>query len=196
VLTAAHCVPEGAETLAVIHRGRRFEAVVALIDRRRDTALLALDEELDVEPLELEVALPRAGERVFFLGRIDRPLQPQLARVVRLGRCPSLPGIADAIITNLQARPGDSGAPILNDAGRVVGVIHGGAACHVAAPTAALARTLARPGLSTESPELADGGEVSRTEYRLGPFVLEKRTHANGASYRFAFRLGGGGRSE
>lgn len=146
VLTAAHCIPEGLETLDVVFRGRTFRAMVALIDRVRDTALLAIEEPPDVVPLELEAALPRRGDRVLFVGRVDRRSRPQVAEVERLGRCPSLPGVSQAVFTTLEARPGDSGAPILNERLRVVGVIHGGAACHIAAPTAALAEELARLG--------------------------------------------------
>lgn len=146
VLTAAHCIPEGLETLDVLFQGRVFRAMVALIDRERDTALLALEEPPDVVPLELEGALPERGERVLFVGRVDRRSRVQVAQVERLGRCPSLPSVTDAVFTTIQARPGDSGAPILNDRLRVVGVIHGGAACHIAASTAALAQELARLG--------------------------------------------------
>jgi S1-C subfamily serine protease len=152
VLTAAHCIPEGAAQVEVIFRGRPLRAVVALLDRTRDTALLALDEALDVEPLELALDLPKPGDRVLFVGRVDRPSQTQVVRVVRLGRCPSLPGVSDAVFTSLKAKPGDSGAPILNEELRIVGVIHGGASCHIAAPTAVLARSLAASSRVQRSP--------------------------------------------
>jgi S1-C subfamily serine protease len=155
VLTAAHCIPEGVEELDVVFRGRKLRAMVALIDRTRDTALLALDEELDVQPLELAVDLPRRGDRVLFVGRIDRPSRTQIAQVIKLGRCPSLPGVSDAVFTDLDAKPGDSGAPIVDAKLRVVGVIHGGAQCHIAAPTAALARELAAVASRTTPPQHA-----------------------------------------
>lgn len=152
VLTAAHCIPEGAEETDVVFRGRRLRAVVALIDRTRDTALLALDEPLDVVPLELGLELPRPGDPILFVGRVDRPSRPQVEKVVRLGRCPSLPGVSDAVFTNLNAKPGDSGAPIVDVRLRIVGVIHGGAACHIAASTAELARKLSAAGRRKSSP--------------------------------------------
>jgi len=152
VLTAAHCIPEGVEELDVVFRGRNLRAMVALIDRTRDTALLALDEELDVQPLELSVDLPKRGDRVLFVGRTDRPSKTQIAHVVKLGRCPSLPGVSDAVFTDLDAKPGDSGAPIVDSKLRIVGVIHGGASCHIAAPTATLARELAASASRSAAP--------------------------------------------
>src|SRR5690606_3581137 len=114
VLTAAHCIPESAELVQVRFGNRRLEAMVALIDRTRDTALLALDEALPVEPLELESELPEPGERILFVGRVDRPSRTQVAHILRLGSCPSLPGVSDALFTSVRARPGDSGAPLLD----------------------------------------------------------------------------------
>jgi S1-C subfamily serine protease len=158
VLTAAHCIPEGVEELDVVFRGRKLRAMVALIDRTRDTALLALDEALDVQPLELAVDLPKRGDRVLFVGRTDRPSKTQIAQVLKLGRCPSLPGVSDAVFTDLDAKPGDSGAPIVDSKLRIVGVIHGGASCHIAAPTAALARELA-VSASRSAPDQAQAAE-------------------------------------
>lgn len=202
VLTAAHCIPEGVDTVNVVFRGRTLQGVVALIDRVRDTALLALDEEVDVEPLALDTALPRPGDRVLFVGRVDRSSRAQVAEVRRLGRCPSLPGVPNAVFTNLSARPGDSGAPILNDSLRVVGVIHGGAACHVAAPTAALAQELAAlgraerpstpPAPEPPAAEPADDATPSaaHSTYRFGPFVFEKVRDNGAVRYRVHFQLG------
>jgi S1-C subfamily serine protease len=216
VLTAAHCVPDETATLEVVAGRRRIAAVVALIDRTRDTALLALEDAIAVEPLELDPALPAAGDRILFVGRPDSSKKPQLARVVRLGSCPSLPGVSDALFTSIHARPGDSGSPLVNDALRVVGVVHGGAACHIAAPVSALAQRLAadasqadptdtdRPSDGAGSPadtshpddgngkasESSDADRLPVGRYQLGPFTFEKLEKPNGFSFRFRFQLG------
>jgi hypothetical protein len=208
VLTAAHCVPDETQTLEVVAGRRRIAAAVALIDRVGDTALLALEEPVAVEPLELALELPVPGDRILFVGRPDTTKKPQVAHVVRLGSCPSLPGVSDALFTSIQARPGDSGAPLVNDALRVVGVIHGGAACHIAASTASLAQRLAAepavpeqagggdapPPSDTRDP--AERGERTPAErlpvgrYQLGPFTFEKLSTPNGFSFRFGFKVG------
>lgn len=77
---------------------------------------------------------PAPGEPLLFVGRPDHHFEPQRPRLLRLGRCPSLPEVPDALFTTVEGRPGDSGAPILDGSLRVVGLVHGGAACSIAAP--------------------------------------------------------------
>lgn len=179
VVTAAHCVAEDATRVEVrFVQGGVTSSVVEHIDREADLALLRLDRAASAEPLALADDLPRAGERVLFVGRVDRRSRTQVARVERLGRCPSLPGQPRALFTSVQARPGDSGAPLLNKSGEVVAVIHGGAACHIAAPTAPLARRLARPAPDADAEE--DGG-----------WFFERTPH--GFRFRWKFRWSFGG---
>lgn len=215
VLTAAHCIAAGAEAVTVAFgRGQRVEGVVALIDRERDTALLALEEPLPVAPLAWGSTV-EAGDRVLFVGRVDRKSKTQVSTVQRVGRCPSLPRIDDAVFTNLEARRGDSGSPIVDRKLRVVGVIHGGARCHIAAPTVHLARQLTGPGTllsdvlpdpepAPAQPKSPPSARESRTAlrrvprvlktYSLGPLVIEKLEH--GIRFRFHLELSTDSESE
>jgi S1-C subfamily serine protease len=146
VVTAAHCVLDDATSVRVrFSEGTNVTSSIAHIDRDADIALLRLEAPAPttIEPLPLSSVLPQRGSRVLFVGRTDRPSRTQVVRVERLGRCPSIPGQRQALFTSVQARPGDSGAPLLHPELGVVGVIHGGAACHIAAPTASLAKALA-----------------------------------------------------
>lgn len=148
VLTAAHCVEPGQERLRVaLSSGRKVRATVLSVDRDTDLALLRLARPARVRPLGMATELPVEGDQLLFVGRTDRRWRPQVAEVVHLGRCPSLPGVPEAVFTTLEARKGDSGAPVVDGALRVVGVVHGGARCHIAAPVAELARFLRRLGL-------------------------------------------------
>lgn len=145
VVTAAHCIPYPKRRVDV--RGPGGQTLVARldrIDRDTDLALLRLAVVLPVFPLRLSERLPAAGDRLMFVGRRDRGNKPQLARVEKLDRCPSLPRVPNAVFTTVAARPGDSGAPLVDANLRVVGLVHGGARCHIAAPVATLARQLAR----------------------------------------------------
>jgi hypothetical protein len=200
VLTAAHCIPVGLERLTVkLKGGSRIESTLEYLDRESDLALLRLDAPAAVEPLMFASVLPSAGQPVLFAGRVDRRSRSQVARVERLGTCPSLPGVEKAVFTTLQAKPGDSGAPIVNRDLRVVGVIHGGAACHIAAPTVELGRKLARGELPAFRPEvprdLASAFEPAHERtptksYKAGPFVFD--TYPHGFRFRWSAKWGFG----
>jgi S1-C subfamily serine protease len=167
VVTAAHCVPEGAERVRVrFSRAGSQRAAIRHIDRDADLALLRLDPPAPVEPLEIAEDLPRQFSPVLFVGRTDRWSRTQVAQIERLGRCPSLPGQPKALFTTVQARPGDSGAPLVDSEARVVGIIHGGSACHIAAPTHPLVPLLALPAKLDPKPVPAqdvDGWFFERT---------------------------------
>jgi hypothetical protein len=84
--------------------------------------------------LRVAARLPRVGDALYFGGRRERKGSAQVFAVLRLGHCPSLPEVTNAIFTNLRARKGDSGAPLVNRALEVVGLVHGGARCNIATP--------------------------------------------------------------
>jgi S1-C subfamily serine protease len=134
IATAAHCLVPGRKTTPVeLSDGSRVSARVAHVDLDRDVALLVTEESSSVAPLSLASGMPRAGSQLLFLGRPDRA-RARIASVTRLGPCPSLPKLPAAAFTTLSAVPGDSGAPLVDDTGRVVALVHGGARCHIAVP--------------------------------------------------------------
>jgi S1-C subfamily serine protease len=193
VVTAAHCVPQGAWSADVALRdGRTLEASIVHLDRDADLAVLLLDEQLTVKPLQIASESPQPGDRVLFVGRVDRKSRPQVARIERVGVCPSLPSVPDALFTTVKARPGDSGAPLVDESLRVVGLIHGGARCHIAAPTSQLAVRLnpsppaAAPAPSPPSQATAPQPKLHGAERKtLGPFVYERTP--NGFRFQFSF---------
>ncbi len=205
-MTAAHCVPRAAQSVTVRLADRRaVPGSVLHLDRTRDVALLELAQTSGATPLELAADVPSAGASVLFVGRIDRPSRVQTAEVRRIGRCPSLPGIEDAVFTNIEAKPGDSGSPVVDESLRVVGVIHGGSACHIVAPTASLAPAIAAagsglPAAAVAAPSDADSAGASAAgegdaepalrRYQVGPFVFERIQNGFRFKFDFDFRLG------
>jgi S1-C subfamily serine protease len=133
-ITAAHCIGAERRLTVRFHDGRVTSATVAALDRERDVALLELTDPAGVNPLRIATQLPRIGEALYFGGRQDRQGSAQVFAVLQLGRCPSLPQVENAIFTNLRARKGDSGAPLVNKSLEVVGLVHGGARCNIATP--------------------------------------------------------------
>ena len=144
VFTARHCVRgEGQELQVRFMDGTRRAAWVEAIDPDADQALLVLRESVAIEPLVIVRRRQIPGTVLYFEGNPSRP-RPQRARLDKIGRCPSLPGLPNALFTSIHGTPGDSGAPLVDGAGRVVGLVHGGAQCEIATPADTLGRLLDR----------------------------------------------------
>lgn len=138
-LTAAHCVGPFEDRIDLeLHDGSTLGGTYVHIDPVRDVAVIRLDAVAPVRPLAVAPGLPAPGDALLFTGRNDRPGGPQSVQLARLGRCPSLPGVPQALFTTLRGEKGDSGAPVVDARYRVVGLVHGGAACSIATPTAGL----------------------------------------------------------
>jgi hypothetical protein len=124
---------------------------VVATDRAADQAILLLEEPVPVTPLALARREKMPGATLYFSGHPGRP-RFQEVELKRVGRCPSLPALPDALFTSIDGTPGDSGAPVVDAAGRVVGLVHGGARCEILTPARTLGhlldRLLDRPILS------------------------------------------------
>lgn len=137
VATALHCVRDAASMPVVLSDGSRHTAWVVGTDPDADQAVLFVPEPVEVAPLGVAAGRPIAGSIVFFGGRPDR-FRVREARIDRIGACPSLPALPDALFTTIDGVPGDSGAPLVDVAGRVVGLVHGGQSCEIATPGSTL----------------------------------------------------------
>ncbi len=142
VLTAEHCITDGATHQLRFSDGSQRTGWVAGVDHVADQALLLLEEPVTLAPLQLVRQPPIAGTILYFAGNPKNP-RFQEAKLDRTGRCPSLPALGTALFTTIDGIPGDSGAPIVDSAVRVVGLVHGGAQCHIATPSETLRRLIA-----------------------------------------------------
>jgi S1-C subfamily serine protease len=143
-LTAAHCLEgeAGQHIPVVLKDGQVLGGEVVLLDQEKDVAVIRFEEAAPVRPLPVAPSLPEPGTGLLFAGRNDRATSPHEVELERLGRCPSLPGVPSALFTTLRGEKGDSGAPVVDRQLRVVGLVHGGAACSIATPTADFAPVL------------------------------------------------------
>ena len=142
VLTAEHCVTGSATHALRFSDGSERTGWVAGVDHAADQALLLLEEPVALQPLMLVRQPPIAGTVLYFAGNPKNP-RFQEAKLERTGRCPSLPTLGGALFTTIDGIPGDSGAPIVDAGARVVGLVHGGAQCHIATPSDTLRRLIA-----------------------------------------------------
>jgi len=144
VLTARHCASDVGARLRVRFRsGAERPATVVATDTVSDQTVLLLDDPGPAPPLEVATRVPIPGSVLYFEGNPARP-RPQELRLDRIGACPSLPDLPNALFTSLKGTPGDSGAPVVDRAGRIVGLVHGGARCEIVTPADHLSRLLDR----------------------------------------------------
>ena len=142
ILTARHCI-DGQRMRARLSNGAVRSAWLVATNEATDQAVLFLEDPADLEPLELVRRRQIPGTLLYFEGNPGHP-RFQSARLDRVGRCPSLPNLPNALFTSIEGVPGDSGAPLVDAAARVVGLVHGGAHCHIATPADSLVRLVDR----------------------------------------------------
>ena len=129
LLTCAHVVGEQKEATVTLE-GRRFVADVVKSDAKADLALLKLREALPSTASSLSfraVAKPAAmGEDVFTIGY---PLSRMLGNNARMtkGMLSATTGIrddADQVQVSAEIQPGNSGGPLLDRDGTIIGVVN------------------------------------------------------------------------
>ena len=142
VATAKHCIDDG-DRLRVRIAGAEHAATLVDEDPVADQVLLELDAAVPVQPLGVVRRIPIVGTVLYFHGNPERP-RWQAARLDKIAPCPSLPALSRALHTSIDGTPGDSGAPLVDLTGAVVGLVHGGARCRIATPGDHLARLVDR----------------------------------------------------
>ena len=143
VVTARHCVT-GRRVLEIrFSNGLVRTGWVAATDEVADQAVLLLEDPVPVAPLTLIRTAPIDGTILYFEGNPREP-RFQEAKLEHSGTCPSLPSLSNALFTTIRGVPGDSGAPLVDSAGHIVGLVHGGAQCAIATPANTLVRLIDR----------------------------------------------------
>ena len=128
ILTNAHVV-EGANEIEIQgeDEGDLRTAEVVGMDPSSDVALLKLDEADGLTPLELgESSKVQVGDAVVAIGNpfgLDRTVTTGIVSAKqRLIQAPNGFSISDVIQTDAAVNPGNSGGPLLDSAGRVIGI--------------------------------------------------------------------------
>jgi S1-C subfamily serine protease len=143
IVTALHCVDDRSEVGVRFASGEERMARVGATDTVADQAVLVLAQPAPVAPLRIATRRQIPGTVLYYYGHPDR-VAFQTARLDRIGQCPSLPALQNALFTSIHGKPGDSGAPLVNGEGAIVGLVHGGAACRIATPADTLLALVAR----------------------------------------------------
>lgn len=125
VLTAAHCTVDSDLTGLRDDAGREYQATLLWQNKDYDVALIYAPE-LDVASSELSCRMPALGEEIIVSGH---PLLEEWIRTkgVIVGKQHSYDGMwAEGILGNVTSGPGNSGGPVFDTAGNIVGLLVGG----------------------------------------------------------------------
>lgn len=115
-ITHAHQLTLGQRVVYQLNDGRRVEGVIQCIDDADDCAAVEL-RSWSGQTVALGTSAPRPGEWVRFFGfPMGQQLRPIDAQVSQAGRL---------MTVSRPAEQGDSGGPVLNQAGQLVGVVSG-----------------------------------------------------------------------
>lgn len=167
VLTCAHLFDEPGVTRIVSRRGSIDGRVVA-IDRVHDLALLSATS-VDIAPLRAE-AIPLTGQLTACGFGGDGRLR--CVRGAVLGSAIAAGAKAPSTLIAGSVRPGDSGGPVIDAAGRVVAVVWGERAGRTYAmgggPLRRILERLPKPQANPQHPPVTNGDDrLARIEQRL-----------------------------
>ena len=132
ILTSAHVLGAASDPrrLSVLYRGRQLQARLLSVDRKSDLAQLLVDAGRTT-PLALAERKPVIGERVFAIGYpfvdVFRDSKPAVSvgHVAGTDRTIDYEGrkVTDLLLTDAFVADGCSGGPLIDEAGRVLGIL-------------------------------------------------------------------------
>ena len=126
ILTNNHVI-EGAQTVEVtLSNKHKYKATVVGKDRNHDLALLQIQGAPDLQPATLADSTNLAvGQQVYAIGNpfgFSGTMTRGIVSAIRSIEMPSGNKIEDAIQTDASVNPGNSGGPLLNSHGEVIGI--------------------------------------------------------------------------
>jgi hypothetical protein len=128
VATAYHCVASGQSTEVRLRGGDSYIGHTSAAVPDDDLALLSVPELAGVvPPLPLRADNPRQGERLYGLGHPFAPVairEPEMADMLLWSVTEGIvSAVGDKLIqTDAALNPGNSGGPVVDDQGRIVGI--------------------------------------------------------------------------
>jgi S1-C subfamily serine protease len=126
ILTNNHVV-EGAQSVEVtLANKKKYKATVLLTDKSHDIALLQINNVPDLTPATLADSTHLAvGQQVYAIGNpfgFQGTMTRGIISALRSVQLPSGVKIDNAIQTDASVNPGNSGGPLLNSHGEVIGI--------------------------------------------------------------------------
>lgn len=129
IITNYHVVEEATEIDVVLYDGTIFEVSVIGSSKLNDIAVLKLEEELGLEPLKLADSDDVAtGDPVMVIGNPFGLTRTVASGIINQEARFLIPGLENYMVANLiqysaASYPGNSGGPLLNSRGEVIGLV-------------------------------------------------------------------------
>jgi S1-C subfamily serine protease len=125
ILTNNHVIDNAQQVEVTLYNKKKYKARVLGVDRNHDLALLQIDAK-GLEPATLsDTGNLVVGQRVYAIGNpfgFSGTMTRGIISAIRSVQMPSGNKIDDAIQTDASVNPGNSGGPLLNSHGDVIGI--------------------------------------------------------------------------
>ena len=126
ILTNNHVIDQAQLVEVTLWNKKKYKATVVGVDRNHDIALLQIHDVPDLEPATLSTANNLVvGQKVYAIGNpfgFSGTMTRGIISAIRSVAMPSGNKIDDAIQTDASVNPGNSGGPLLNSRGEVIGI--------------------------------------------------------------------------
>ncbi len=126
ILTNNHVIDNAQRVEVTLSDKHKYKATVVGVDKGHDLALLQINNAPDLQPATLsESTSLTVGQRVYAIGNpfgLSGTMTRGIISAIRSLRGPANSPIEDAIQTDAAVNPGNSGGPLLNSRGEVIGI--------------------------------------------------------------------------
>ncbi len=126
ILTNNHVIDNAQRVEVTLSDKHKYKATVVVVDKAHDLALLLIDNAPNLEPATLADSKNLVvGQRVYAIGNpfgLSGTMTRGIISAIRSIRGPGGNPIEDAIQTDASVNPGNSGGPLLNSRGEVIGI--------------------------------------------------------------------------
>jgi S1-C subfamily serine protease len=126
ILTNYHVIDQAQLVEVTLSNKRKYKATIVGVDKNHDIALLQIHDVPNLEPATLsDSSALMVGQRVYALGNpfgFSGTMTRGIISAIRSVAMPNGNKIDDAIQTDASVNPGNSGGPLLNSHGDVIGI--------------------------------------------------------------------------
>jgi S1-C subfamily serine protease len=126
ILTNNHVIDNAQRVEVTLSDKHKYKATVVGVDKNHDLALLQINNAPNLQPATLSDSQSlTVGQRVYAIGNpfgLSGTMTRGIISAIRSIRGPQNNPIEDAIQTDAAVNPGNSGGPLLNSRGEVIGI--------------------------------------------------------------------------